>query len=434
MDMAMRRGPGVARVLAFLAALVVLFVGAAPLAAAQSGDIRGKLAYQLGYGYTQEEITENALTLEVSFERRLGPDGKVHIDVDGRVAAAGEPSEWQLGEAYLDWYTDTTDWRIGRQVVSWGTADGINPTNVINPRGPLSPASLSLSSGELKGAPLLALLGSYYLPSGGSLTAVAVTEYVPAPDGQRLLEALAARVGAQLGGGPLPVAGPGPLPAGEQFEWAVRGETLVGGHNVYVSYFRGWDDYPAAWIEYVPTPDGPLPARIVAAHRRGQKIGLATAGTLGDAGVWTEVGYTIPDELSGLDAAGALSSNEGYIEAVVGADYTFANGLTLSAQIIHTGGGSLLSPYRAPGQDVDPQTYGLVIGRYAPAQGHQLEGAALANLGDGGIMVIGRYTYDITQATKLTLGATHVIASAEAEFVQIRNAANMLTAGIEVNF
>jgi len=40
----------------------------------------------------------------------------------------------KLDEAYADIYLKNTDLRVGRQVVSWGTADGINPTNYINPR------------------------------------------------------------------------------------------------------------------------------------------------------------------------------------------------------------------------------------------------------------------------------------------------------------
>src|SRR5690606_33139137 len=137
------------------------------------------------------------------------------------------------------------------------------------------------------------------------------------------------------------------------------------------------------------------------------KFGLATAGTLGGAGVWTELAYTAPDAIARLDGPGALSSNEGYLEAVVGADYTFANGVTVSGQVIYHGGGSLLSPYKSPEAGVKPQTYGLGMARWSPEPGHQLEGILLANLRDGGVIAVGRYTYDITQAIKLIVGASH---------------------------
>ena len=349
----------------------------------------------------------------------------------------------QLREVHADLYLGNADWRIGRQVISWGTADGFNPTNVINPRGPLSTASLSLSEDSLKGEPLLAVRGSYYLPSGGSLTAVGVAEFVPAAGAEEMLKAIAAQLGAQVPGpspSELSVDGPDPVPAdGSQFEWALRGETLLGGHNVYVSYFRGWDDYPAAWLdEYVQAPASPgyvwVPTKLRAAYRRVHKFGLATAGTLGDAGVWTELSYTLPEKLDELDGPGALSSNEAYVEAVVGGDYTFPGGLTLSAQAIYSGGGSLLTPYKEPGSDVEPQTYVAGIARYSPAPGHTLEGIALANVGDGGIIAVGRYTYDILQVAKLTLGATHVLADAGSEFNALKPMANLVTAGVEVKF
>jgi len=141
-------------------------------------------------------------------EQRLGFDGKLHIGLDGLIPLNGGEAQFNLGEAYLDWYLDTTDWRIGRQVINWGTADGFNPTNVINPRETLSPAALA--DGALEGEPVLAIQGSYYLPLGGSLTGVAVAEFVPAAGARDMLDAIAARLSAWQGGLP----GPGPPRAG----------------------------------------------------------------------------------------------------------------------------------------------------------------------------------------------------------------------------
>lgn len=418
-----------------VAVLMGLWLALTPAAFAQETIIRGTAGYRLGYGYTQEQLVENALTLEVTVDHRLGFDGKVHLGLDGRLPFSGETAKAELGEAYLDWYTDTTDWRVGRQVVNWGTADGFNPTNVVNPQGPLSPADLLMSGAAPEGEPVHAVQGSYYLASGGSLTGVGILEFVPAAGGQEMLRAIAARIGAKTGGGPLPVEGPAPVPSdGSQIEWAVRGDTMLGGHNVYLSYFRGWDDFPAAWVQFAPSPVGPLPERVVAAYRRVQKIGLATAGTLGGAGIWTELAYTTFDHRPELDGPGALSSNAGYFEVVVGGDYTFAGGLMLSGQVIYNGGGSLLSPYKEPGAPVTPQTYLAVVARYSPRVEHNLEGIVLANAGDGGLIVMGRYAYGITQSVTLTVGASHVIASETAEFYEARDAANMVSAGIEFRF
>lgn len=411
------------------AAVLALMVAFVPAAAAQQVTVRGNAAYQLTYGYDEGKLVESALDLKLRVEQRLGFDGKLHIGLDGLIPLNGGEAQFNLGEAYLDWYLDTTDWRIGRQVINWGTADGFNPTNVINPRETLSPAALT--DGALEGEPVLAIQGSYYLPLGGSLTGVAVAEFVPAAGAEDMLAAIAARLSAWQGGLPVDVDRPAPVPSdGSQIEWAVRGDWLVGGHNVYVSYFRGWDDYPAAWVEF----EGSVPSKVAAQYRRVQKFGLATAGTIRDAGVWTEFSYTVPDKLAVLDGPGALSSNDGYLEAVIGADYTFRNGVMVSGQVIYNGGGSLLMPYKEPGAAVKPQTYLLGIARYSPEAGHNLEGIVLANATDGGIIAAGRYTYDITQAAKLTVGLSRAIAGAGSEFHAVKSSANLVTAGVEVSF
>src|SRR5690606_15639622 len=127
-------------------AALALMLGLAPAAAAQDATVRGSVAYDLGFNYEEEELVENGLSFELNVEKRLGFDGKVYAGFDGRVPAGGE-AQLKLREVYADLYLANSDWRIGRQVISWGTADGFNPTNVINPRGPLSTASLSLSEG-----------------------------------------------------------------------------------------------------------------------------------------------------------------------------------------------------------------------------------------------------------------------------------------------
>jgi len=162
------------------AVLIAFFTAFGPAAAAAETEVRGTVAYRLGYGYDAEELVENSLSLDLSVQRRLGFSGKLYVGFEGRIPFTDEEAELNVGEAYADLYVGATDWRIGRQVISWGTADGFNPTNVINPRGTLTPAALTLAGGALDGEPVLALQASYYLASGGSLTAVAVGEFVPA--------------------------------------------------------------------------------------------------------------------------------------------------------------------------------------------------------------------------------------------------------------
>ena len=52
------------------------------------------------------------------------PTGEDRLQMGGSV---------QLREAYVDWYLGRLEFRLGQQIVLWGRADGINPTNNITP-------------------------------------------------------------------------------------------------------------------------------------------------------------------------------------------------------------------------------------------------------------------------------------------------------------
>lgn len=100
----------------------------------------------------------SGLTLGLASDLLVG-DAKVRAAVDGYVNLAGlgtqlgdwtlkmvEPTDWfwraasnlnfgvHLKELYLEFPVDMVDVRVGKQVFSWGLADGNNPTDVLNPR------------------------------------------------------------------------------------------------------------------------------------------------------------------------------------------------------------------------------------------------------------------------------------------------------------
>ena len=114
------------------------------------GDISHNLFYLLREGELSQNITQYGLFLKKNFR---GGKGKVYLSFKGGYDSIVEGSieAVKLDEAYADFYLRNTDIRIGRQVVSWGTADGINPTNYINP------SDLSLTETEFKGKPLAIL-------------------------------------------------------------------------------------------------------------------------------------------------------------------------------------------------------------------------------------------------------------------------------------
>jgi len=81
---------------------------------------------------TKSQYGEAALKLNVN----RAPFGDAHAEM--RYKAGNEYglgfSEIKLREAYVNAYMGPVDVRLGKQIVVWGRADGINPTNNITPQ------------------------------------------------------------------------------------------------------------------------------------------------------------------------------------------------------------------------------------------------------------------------------------------------------------
>lgn len=118
-----------------------------------NGYVRGDLFVGRMPGYSRAEMKngygELALKLRVSKSNYGSAFGEVRFK-GGYLNDShylGQPSDTpttgedrlemggsvQLREAYVDWYLGRLEFRLGQQIVLWGRADGINPTNNITP-------------------------------------------------------------------------------------------------------------------------------------------------------------------------------------------------------------------------------------------------------------------------------------------------------------
>ncbi|GAH84230.1 unnamed protein product, partial [marine sediment metagenome] len=75
-------------------------------------------------------------------------------------------------------------------------------------------------------------------------------------------------------------------------EFALKVEKRIADWDTKLSYFHGWEDYPALWIELQPGLIPQFEAR--AQYQQVDKVGLATAGSLKKVGLWSEVAYVMP--------------------------------------------------------------------------------------------------------------------------------------------
>ena len=422
------RNPQVRQRLGRIAWMVALLAALAVPSHAAEWQLSGEVGHYLFYSTGQDSLLQNELRYEIAVRGRLNWDGQVYVRWKGAAALSQTEdaaplfekppsSPWpSLDEAYVDVYLSAVDLRIGRQVVHWGTADGINPTDVVNPR---SVSLDALVNRETHSRPVPAVQAAVYPGGAFGLTVVGVTDFVPAPFPEEAVRELAMAAALKAGGLDtewLSLEEPGP---GGRYELAVRAETMLAGYNLYLSYFNGFDDYPALWMQPTqpPTPTG---WRVYGQYRRQQQFGLAAAGTIGESSVWAEVAYTLPERVEELEASPiALSSNRGNWMAVVGADRTFAGDVYVSGQLVSNQAGSLLLPYHPPGEEDGLYALGLV--RYGPQSNRTWEALVFANLRDGGTVVSPGLTYELRPGIELTARYVTVVGSDTSEFGRLRS-------------
>jgi len=385
------------------------------------GDISHNLFYLLREGELFQNITQYGLFLKKNFR---GGKGKVYLSFKGGHDSIMEDSiePVKLDEAYVDIYLKNTDLRVGRQVVSWGTADGINPTNYINPR------ELSLTETEPRGKPLAILKATYY-GKKADVTGVIVFDFEP----QEIPEELEIEIG-QL----IPGFGGFPSPAGventlENMEFALKVEKRIVDWDAKLSYFHGWEDYPALWIELEPGSTSQFEAR--AQYQQIDKVGLATAGSLKKVGLWSEIAYVMPREIEEMrNAFVSLSMNKPYLQAVLGADYTLGK-IYVEGQYIYYENGSLLSPYNQyrAGEDITAGNYLMVQSSYEINQIHSLRLGGIVNLQDSSYTLMPQYTYAINEVTDLSLRGALFLGEAGTEFGMLRSI-DFINLGIKISF
>jgi len=254
----------------------------------------------------------------------------------------------EFREAYLDLYgfgLENLDVRVGRQIISWGAADRINPTSNISP----DDLEDIFNFGEQLGTN--AIKADYYWDDI-TLTSVFIPVFTPAtlPFGD-FAEAFVPEV-------PLP---PGMvlrefsdkifLPENkisESSQFAFKLASTLFDYDVSLSYFNGRDDLPLANKVAITPVDtmGSVNLETEMIYPKFQVVGGDMAGSIGSVGFWGEGALFFPDKvdmniffqtpvgLQPLNNSLALDDKP-YFKYVLGADYTFKNSWYLNAQFIH---------------------------------------------------------------------------------------------------
>lgn len=103
-----------------------------------AASYRGELSTSIIY----EQETEHWLDqsrLELDYQHNLSFDlnyylkGAITLESYYQQNEKERKTDFELKEAYLNYYTENIDWRLGRQNFSWGSSYNINPLNYFNP-------------------------------------------------------------------------------------------------------------------------------------------------------------------------------------------------------------------------------------------------------------------------------------------------------------
>lgn len=389
-------------------ALVVLLCALPSFAAEPQGELTAGIGYE--WDRVNEKLVHNSTQTGFRFvlEDDLDFGGKVHLSAKGYWDWKQKDGKLALDQLWVSGYYREFDYALGRQVISWGTADGFNPTNYF---GRLN--SNALISGDLSGEPIWSGQAVYYGPNW-SLTGVVIPVFTPQPiDGQMRQMMLAkGPEGAMI----LKAIEDAKKPKGfgKNSEWALRAEAQLGGFDLQASYFSGFEPLPGLEMVLGLIPEmpelGPVPIGVEGVYRRQHFVGLATTGTIGPVGVWGEMSYggpgefaksTNPVEVGRLP----LSINKKYLQAVVGGDYTLdiGKGLLVQAQYIYRGQGSLFAPYVQPGEEVKAAHY--LYGRlgYDFNAEHSVDIMALHSITEKNGLIRPAYTYRFANSLQAEL-------------------------------
>jgi hypothetical protein len=251
------------------------------------------------------------------------------------------PMKIELREAYADLFgfpVAAMDVRIGRQRIAWGAADRISVVDNLNPddlgdfwdfgrHAASGAASLTFYADRfsLQGV-FIPVFRPALLPEQASAAAAAAL-----PDVSPLtLHSLAVDYS-------LPGADPVANAA-----CGLRGSLNVLGWDAALSYVLGREDFPRplSLSAVFHTPGVDVDMEVVYGFPRLHVGGLEIAGELLGLGVWAEAAFFWPDyttviDLSAIGGSSVTESNEWYLKAVAGLDYTFPFGLYVNLQYAH---------------------------------------------------------------------------------------------------
>ena len=190
---------------------------------------------------------------------------------------------FSLREGYVELYAGKFELAFGQQIIVWGKADGINPTNQI------TPVNTILRTPDIDDSRMgnVLLTMRYHIASAWILDALWIPLYKPSVLPWQF---------ASLPEGTDFVEGPYPDAKIENSGLALKISLQYPGFDASLSFNTGYGLNPGitADMTALPSPPESIPLIYTAAYRN-QIVGFDFSTTLGSVGIRGEAAYRVPD-------------------------------------------------------------------------------------------------------------------------------------------
>lgn len=262
--------------------LLGLFISSGNIEAQSSPEIGGEINTRLNFDLDNSEEIWSRTTFKLKLNSQVNDNACAYANLKMFTTETSQFG-WKLSEAYVDYYVDKFDLRVGVQQISWGTAYSINPTNNINPFD-LSEQETFIPEERLG---VTAIRIKYFPLANLALTCVLIPYFVPA---------------LEVPGVVLPEKKLG----NSEYAFKLMAQSIIG-CDFSVSYFKGKEDYP--WIN--------------GQYRDVKIYGGDVIGTIWEMALWIEGAYTMPD------------IGDSSFQIAAGGEYTSGNDLYCMGQFYH---------------------------------------------------------------------------------------------------
>ncbi len=290
------------------------------LAAAQAPDLSGRAEVTFGVavdGVLPIAAADLALTLKGEVGAGYFPDAAYRATLLAGYDAATGAASVALDEAFATVYLGQVELTAGKLRRFWGSTDGVNPVDVLNPRDlsfppdgeklavPLVHAGVYTDDVKVEFA-VVPVFTPAVLP--GAAWRPALTPQLP--PGMTLVGVLAPednRPAAEL----------------RNVQFGVRSTLDLGQFDVSATYFHGFRTQPtqSARVEPTGTP-GQVKLQPVLNYDRIELVGLDFSGIVGDVVLRGEAAYQITADPNGTDPTIGNHS----LQAVLGGEYLIPGG------------------------------------------------------------------------------------------------------------